>query len=256
MHGRLDTREINDIGDTALSFSEVKALATGNPLLMDKAEADATLTRLQRAERAHHRNQDNLRHTIAIHESDIKALTALATELDQAITRRRDTRGEAFTMTVADRIHRKRTDAGQHLKHVLDQEAANFGGQHTQPAPIGQLGGFPLVATFDRALGQTTFTLILDGVPGGRVRQSVDELITADLVARLEHRLHHLEERRQEALVKLDRAHREITHATETLGQPRRPADRIHPRRGRHPTGPPLLRPPARRRLNLAERRC
>jgi len=46
MHGRLDAREIGDIGDTALSFSEVKALATGNPLLMDKAEADAALGRL------------------------------------------------------------------------------------------------------------------------------------------------------------------------------------------------------------------
>jgi hypothetical protein len=58
MHGRLDAREIADIGDTALSFSEVKALATGNPLLMDKAEADAALARLQRAERAHYRNQE------------------------------------------------------------------------------------------------------------------------------------------------------------------------------------------------------
>jgi len=35
MHGRLDAREIGDIGDAALSFSEVKALATGNPLLME-----------------------------------------------------------------------------------------------------------------------------------------------------------------------------------------------------------------------------
>ena len=60
MRGRLDAREIDDIGDTALSFSEVKALATGNPLLMDKAEADAALARLQRAERAHPRNQDAL----------------------------------------------------------------------------------------------------------------------------------------------------------------------------------------------------
>jgi len=42
MRGRLDVREIEDIGDAALSYSEVKALATGNPLLMDKAEADAS----------------------------------------------------------------------------------------------------------------------------------------------------------------------------------------------------------------------
>ena len=58
MSPALDAREIGDIGDTVLSFSEAKALATGNPLLMDKAEADAALARLQRADRAHARNQD------------------------------------------------------------------------------------------------------------------------------------------------------------------------------------------------------
>jgi hypothetical protein len=42
MHGRLDTREIGDIGDTALSFSEVKALATGNPLLWTRPKPTPT----------------------------------------------------------------------------------------------------------------------------------------------------------------------------------------------------------------------
>ena len=46
MSPALDARDIGDIGDTVLSFAEAKALATGNPLLMDKAEADATLARL------------------------------------------------------------------------------------------------------------------------------------------------------------------------------------------------------------------
>ncbi|NIL64823.1 hypothetical protein [Salinispora arenicola] len=36
MRGRLDVREIEDIGDAALSYNEVKALATGNPLLLDQ----------------------------------------------------------------------------------------------------------------------------------------------------------------------------------------------------------------------------
>ena len=36
MRGRLDVREIEDIGDAALSYNEVKALAAGNPLLMEK----------------------------------------------------------------------------------------------------------------------------------------------------------------------------------------------------------------------------
>ncbi|HEV2374082.1 MAG TPA: helicase-related protein, partial [Streptosporangiaceae bacterium] len=77
MRGRLDVREIDDIGDAALSYTEVKALATGNPLLMDKAAADAELTRLERAERAHHRTQDALRHTITRLHARISALTGV-----------------------------------------------------------------------------------------------------------------------------------------------------------------------------------
>ena len=116
MHGRLDTREIADIGDTALSFSEVKAIATGNPLLIDKAEADAALARLQRAERAHQRNQDALRHAITDYEAEISRLTVLADAVDTAIARRQDTRGEKFTMTVdqdASRQARRRRTARQ-----------------------------------------------------------------------------------------------------------------------------------------------
>ena len=59
-----------------LSFSEAKALATNNPLLMDKAAADADLARLVRAERAHHRNQDTLRRTITRHEQRIATQTS------------------------------------------------------------------------------------------------------------------------------------------------------------------------------------
>lgn len=55
MRERLDTREIEDIGDTALSYNEVKALATGNPLLLDHAQATTELTRLERLARGHDR---------------------------------------------------------------------------------------------------------------------------------------------------------------------------------------------------------
>jgi hypothetical protein len=108
MHGRLDTREI---ADTALSFSEIKAIATGNPLLIDKAEADATLARLQRAERAHLRNQEALRHAIGDYEADIDRLTVFADAVDTAIARRLDTRGETFTMTVGQMRYDKRANA-------------------------------------------------------------------------------------------------------------------------------------------------
>ena len=120
MHGRLDTREITDIGDTALSFSEVKALATGNPLLMDKAEADAALARLQRAERAHHRNQDALRHAI----TELRRPTSPGSPRSPPPSTPRSPGGRTpaaskFTMTVGEHQHSKRADADRHLTDLV-----------------------------------------------------------------------------------------------------------------------------------------
>jgi hypothetical protein len=75
----------------------------------------------------------------------------------------------------------------------------------------------------ERALGAVSVMISFDGIPGGTVRMSADDLRAADpagLIARLENRLHRLEDRKAQALADADRARREITHARETLGDP------------------------------------
>ena len=214
MHGRLDTREIGEVSDVALSFSEVKALATGNPLLMDKAEADTALARLSRAERAHLRNQDALRYAITRHEGDITGLTQLAADIDTAIAQRQDTRGEAFTMTVDGHRHVKRADAGQHLKELLLKEMTSINGLRGVTTRPGHLGGFPLTATTQRALGTTSVAMSLDGAPGTDIRIAAADLRDADpvgLITRLENRLYRLEERKATALADAERARSEIS---------------------------------------------
>ena len=225
MHGRLDTREIADIGDTALSFSEVKALATGNPLLMDKAEADAALARLQRAERAHRRNQDGLRQALDHFEAEIARLTQLATTIDAAIKRRRDTHGDQFTMTVGGRRHDKRADAGQHLKQLAERELAALTGSLERSVSAGQLGGFPVTVALDRSLGRTHVTFSLEGAPGATIELAAHDIRGADpvgLVTRLENRLSRLEERKATALADTDHARREITTPATASASPSR----------------------------------
>ena len=48
MRSDLDVRELDDIGDTALSYAEVKALASGDLAHLDKANADADLAKYTR----------------------------------------------------------------------------------------------------------------------------------------------------------------------------------------------------------------
>jgi N12 class adenine-specific DNA methylase/SAM-dependent methyltransferase len=223
MHGRLDTREIGDIGDTALSFSEVKAIATGNPLLMDKAEADATLARLQRAERAHRRNQEALHTAIADFQAEINRLTMFADAVDTAIAQRQDTRAEKFAMTVGGMHHSKRADAGQHAKDMLDREASALTGQLRRAVNIGRLGGFTVRAEVYRSLGATNVTITLEGAPGTTVDLPASGLRGTDpvgLVTRLEHRLAQLEVRKADALAGIEHARRQIGHAHASIGQP------------------------------------
>jgi N12 class adenine-specific DNA methylase len=65
MSGRLAGRDVDDIGDATLSFAEVKAIATGNPLLLDMAEASATVTRLRQLAAGHSRGVRRLSDSVA-----------------------------------------------------------------------------------------------------------------------------------------------------------------------------------------------
>jgi hypothetical protein len=223
MHGRLDTREISDIGDTALSFSEVKAIATGNPLLIDKADADAALARLQRAERAHLRSQDALRYAIAEYETEISRLTILAAAVDSAIARRQDTRGDKFAAIIDGTHYTKRADAGQHVKHILERETSQVAGQQRRAVGVGQLGGFAINAEVHRSPGTTKVTIDLEGAPGTTIDLPASGLRGADpvgLITRLEHRLAELETRKAKVLADIDHARRQMTHARGSIGQP------------------------------------
>jgi hypothetical protein len=63
MPGRLDVREIEDMGDNTLNFAQAEALTSGNPLVLERVAADQELARLSRHDRAHNRNMVAVAHT-------------------------------------------------------------------------------------------------------------------------------------------------------------------------------------------------
>ena len=225
MRGRLDVREIEDIGDAALSYNEVKALATGNPLLMEKAEADAELTRLERAERAHHRNHEALQHKVAQADQRITALTTLIDHIGIAIARRTDTRGDAFTMTIDGMACTKRTDAGRRLQQLvaqLEQDLLKSSHRRLEERP-GQLGGFPVVVTVERVLGSMNVITALDGAPGTEIRMTPAEVKAADpgkLIIRLENRLSGFESLSSRSQSEIDQLITEAAHARDDIARP------------------------------------
>jgi hypothetical protein len=230
MRGRLDVREIEDIGENTLSFAEVKALASGDPLILDKAKIDAEVTRLHRLERAWQRAQHTLTGTVAGAEDRADALADQINTVRAAAAQRTDTRGDLFRMTVDGRAVSARTDAALLLSGRLQQLP------YGQRVPIGELAGLPVDAEIAAGTnGRPIVQLTLHGLPAAPATLELAQLADSglSLVRQLEHRAHTLPELADRLQAHRDAALREHATAREQLARPFKYTDELAAARDR-----------------------
>ncbi len=153
MHGRLDQREAEDLGGDSQQFgyNVVTAVASGNPLLLEKAQAQEDVTKLQRLAAAHRRDQAHRRGIATGYQRDNQGLTELLPQLRGAIERAIPTGGDAFRATVDGMQTRKRADAADwvrgRLAPVIDHVRQSPPGTHETVRDLIGLGGHTLDAT-------------------------------------------------------------------------------------------------------------
>jgi len=198
MRGRLDVREIEDIGDSALSYAEVKALASGDPRIMELAKAETEATKLERLERAWSSAQRSLAATIREAGPRLERLATDRQQLVAAIPLRRDTDGDAFSIRINGTAYGKRADAAPALQRAL-QAVEPY---QRDPQPLGEVGGLHLQVSADSWLGQPRYVVSLVEVPrvhvlveAGDVREPSMGLVTRveNLPRRLERVLEDVE---------------------------------------------------------------
>jgi N12 class adenine-specific DNA methylase len=169
MRGRLDSREIEDVGATALDYNEVKALASGDPSLLVKAKAEAEVNRLGRLKRAHATQVKTLNNGIEGLIGRIASYGEKIPLMEQAIDRRRSTVGSAFAMTVHGTHHTGRQEAAdalkQHLRNALPENKEGPIAIKDLGA-IGELGGLPMIARVGRASEAANVIISIDQLPG------------------------------------------------------------------------------------------
>ncbi|MEV0287875.1 helicase-related protein [Kribbella sp. NPDC050820] len=221
MTGSLDSREIEDIGELTLSATEVKALSSGNPLLMEKAAADAEVGRLVRLERAHARTQSMLEHRIGEHTRSIAASNTTIAALEKAIAQRVDTSADKFRMEINGLRYNERADAAKALTSTLAGVLETRPGRESLRR-VGALGGFELTAErfylADSPYAQVRFTgAPIDGV---RITLAENQNPAPGLVVRLENALRALDRKLTGEHDYIDELTTEISRAREQLGQP------------------------------------
>jgi hypothetical protein len=231
MRGRLDAREIDDIGDSALSFAEVKALASGDPLILEHAQASADLTRLQRLERAWQRSRHTLQGTLTLAEQRIGARERQIAETTPLLARRSDTHGDLFQIAIDGSVLDERKAAGERLAQWAAR--AELG----QPEkPIAQLAGLTVTAKVgvDAEHGGRALTLRVEGHPD-HVTVALDEIASnpAGTIQRLENRARGLDAHLEHLTTSLQDTRQEADRARNSLTQPFKHADDLARARAR-----------------------
>lgn len=239
MRGRLDVREMDDVGDFTLSAQEVTALGTGNRWLIEHTEASAELTRLQRAQRNHDLDQRNIARRITGAEADIVQSEQIIAQIDRALPRRID--GKRFKVSLGDTDYRDRSEAQKELRRRI--RAA-----HETPSVIGEFRGFTLQARRT----DTGFSVEAVGVPGAiDIRRG--DLASTDTIGDLQNLVGRMERVRARHVARVAEARQDVASLRRRVGQPFRDAEALERARERFANVDKNLREELQRRGEALE---
>ena len=160
MTSKSPVRSCEDIDDAALTYAEVKALATGNPYIKEKMDLDIQVSKLKLMKANHTSQKYRLEDDIAQrYPKQISALKEKIEGLKADISdynARKPADKELFTMTVAGKTYEDRKEAGEAIIGMCkEMKTANV------PVGIGEYLGMKMAATFDSF--SRKFTLALKG---------------------------------------------------------------------------------------------
>jgi hypothetical protein len=138
-------RRAEDVDSAALTYAEVKAIASGNPLVIEKAAIDAEVMRLTRLKRQHAESLYQMRYRIKRLGDTAEILEREIANIREDLRTRTSTRGDNFVMMVRNDTLTDRVKAGRALVFLA---AAVMPFESSKA--IGSIGGFPIsVERFD-----------------------------------------------------------------------------------------------------------
>lgn len=186
-------RTVDDLGDDdALSYAEIKALASGNPLILEQAGLETEVAKLERLRSAHHNEQRAVRSEVSSLDHRIARSEATIAAVDAALPRRVDTRAANFRWTLPDgTVLTNRADAAAALELARREAFDAYRRGEATDRCVGQLGGFDVLLRRDRRWDAAEIET--PDLPGNKIIFDRDEGAPQSVLRSLEHRMAHLE---------------------------------------------------------------
>lgn len=216
MTSKSPVRSCEDVDDTALSYAEIKSLATGNVHIKEKMELDIQVSKLKLLKAEHTSQKYRLETDIArnypaeitILKERIAGLTA-----DKALAAAAFVKGgeeDRFAMEIGGRSYTDRREAGEALisacMGLMRADAEDR---------VGQFSGFSLTAYFDRLF--TRFILNIRGQCSRRIELGNDALGN---IQRISNALAKIPEELEKTQQKLENVQRQLAIAKEEVEKP------------------------------------
>ena len=216
MTSKSPVRSAEDIDDTALSYAEIKMLATGNPYIKEKMDLDIQVQKL-RLYKSHYLSEkyeleDKI---IKFYPQEISLLTArvdgLKADLEIAKAHPKEVDGKFAGMVIDGYSYTEKAEAGQVIIEACKAKTTS------EPTPLGEYRGFKMELefdTFERAYavklkGHFTHSVTL----GTDVYGNITRIDNA--VDNIETRLHKAEEQLENTKAQLETAKVEVENPFE-----------------------------------------
>lgn len=213
MTSKSPARSCEDMDQAALNYAEVKALASGNPLIMEKTELDTEVTKLKMMKASytsrHYDLEDALIRTFPKELSRTQNLIAGLQQDARTAFQNLPSDPDHFQITILGKVYTERKEAGAALLDACKQSVQDGG------SILGEYAGFTLSANYSSfsqkyhlsIAGQITHDIELGTDPSGNL-------------TRVNNALQHIPIKLKAAQKSLDNVQNQIAEAKAELQRP------------------------------------
>jgi hypothetical protein len=150
--GEVTARTAEDVGDMVLTVAQVKAIASGNPMVQRRIELEVKLVKLDRLRAAYYNNRAAMRADLEELPQTIAAQESELVEHERAIKARQPLDEDRFAITLKRKLGEaetacfdKRERAGAHIRYLADlllDQLRRGAGRGSLTEEVGTYRGF------------------------------------------------------------------------------------------------------------------
>jgi CheY-like chemotaxis protein len=214
MTSKSSVRSCEDVDEAALTYAEVKALATGNPYIKEKMDLDIQVSKLKLMKANHTSQKYRLEDNIAKHYPQQitilkERISGMQTDI-QTAKANLPVDKEQFSMKVGDKLYTDKKEAGTALVEMCKEiKTVNA------PAVIGEYAGFKMAVSFDAF--NHKFVMNLKGQLSHNLEVGSDPLGN---ISRINHALESMPKQLMEAQTKLETVEHQLETAKVEVTKP------------------------------------